>query len=132
LDELWVDEIAFNDGKGWGGTWEEAQGLGIVEIQILPAISAGWMEAHSTFLTHVRYRVTDAGWKELDKPSKAPSVGKLPDFDDDACDLYRSAQDARFIELRESNPEETGEIGCVPLPVSHFGLPVQHDATVGV
>lgn len=127
LDRMWMDEIAANGGKGWGdaATREDRRGLSEIELDALPAISAGWIEAHSTFPGHVRYRVLAGGWDEIDRPSVAPDVGDLPAEDAEAVGIYREEQDARLAEMQTAEPSTPGEIGALPLPVAHVGLGVE-------
>jgi hypothetical protein len=125
LDRLFCDEIALNGGKGWGdSTREDRRGLSDTELDYLPAASAGWLSSNSTSHGHVRYCVTEAGWAEIDSPSIPADVDTLPQFDRTAADLYRLECDSRLAEMSSSNPVRSGDIGVLPLPVAHVGLPI--------
>jgi hypothetical protein len=126
MQHLWLAETALNGGKGWGLDAPRADraGLARVELEFLPAASAGWLAAHSSVEGHAYYRVTAAGWVEVDTPAPAPAVGALPEPDPDACDLYESERDAALIGLEQQAPARTGEIGAGPLPVAMHWLAV--------
>lgn len=122
FDRVYVDEIALNEGKGWGdSTKRDRQILYVIQLKFVFASARGWVECGSTSLGHVRYRVTPAGWQELDKPSTPPTI-KLPDYGREARELYDATQAQTLSEFASVVPEHTGEIGECPLPVSHVGV----------
>ncbi|VTU02448.1 unnamed protein product [Gemmataceae bacterium] len=121
MQHVWIDEVVFNGGRGWGdaATDEDRRQLSLIELDYLPAASAGWVEGGSTVNGNVRYAVTEPGWEELARPSDPPDVGELPPHDPEASALYRTEQDARLGELFASAPAKPGDIGPLPLVAAH-------------
>lgn len=131
MNQRWCDEIKLNFGRGWDGDETAAadlRALAEIELDAMPAVSHGWLEVGSTSQGHVRYRVTQAGWRELDKPTAPPNYGKMSAEDPDAVALYRSTQDAALSELSQARIEVAGEIGPPPLVVADDGIDI---VTVG-
>ncbi len=124
LDQLWLDEVALNEGRGWGfdASREDRRGLAFIEQDYLAASSAGWLTTNSTRYSHVRYAVTAAGWQEIDTPSKPTKISKLPKFEEEAEKLYVAERDAKIRDLAASKPALAGDIGTLPLGVSHEGI----------
>lgn len=107
----WVPEVEFSAprGSGWGdGNGRE---LNVTEQLALPAISAGWVEAHSSGYGHACYRVTAAGRRELANPSEAPDVGPLPEFDVDLGKIYERETVEVVASLRTRKPANPSEVG---------------------
>jgi hypothetical protein len=129
LDRLWCDEVDLNGGRGWGldATREDRAGLVDVEERYFPAANLGWLVTGSTGHGHARYRVTAAGWSELDTPSTPPDVGELPAHDPEARELYYSEQETRLAELAKTEPKRTSEIGTLPLVAAHIRVPLFAD-----
>lgn len=120
LEELWVDEIELNDGKGWGdATKEERAALSETEMNALPAMAAGWIVADSTCYGHVRYAVAQPGWQEVDEPSEDLAVGDMPECDPEAEQLYESEVNACLAEMKSNKPDPPGEVGWLPLVLAH-------------
>ena len=113
----WVPELAFTGGRGWGAaaTREDRVLLANVEMEFLPAASAGWVDTGSSLGGNTAYTATPAGLAELAHPANAPDVGLLPEPSDAALELYRTAQDAKLRELHVNKPRLMGDIGPTPL-----------------
>lgn len=117
----WCPEIDLNGGRGWGddATPEDRRGLGLVEQFYLAAAAAGWVDVGSTGRGHVAYVPTAAGLAELARPAgDHPPPADAPEPDPEAVRLYRDEQDAKLRELDARRPDNTREIGPVPLIVS--------------
>lgn len=107
LDSSWTPEVALNGGCGWGDG--HSQGLGFLELLVLPALIHGYAESSSTFHGHVYYR-------RLADPPEVPPEGDA-EPDPAAARLYASElmAERQQIVQRRMNPTE---IGLLPLPVA--------------
>jgi hypothetical protein len=114
LEKVFLDETAIST---------DLKELALFEQDFVLCAARGWCETRSSIRGHVRYRVTPAGWQELDSPT-APPMLELPGFSRDAAKLYRQHQDAILAEWSSAEPETRSELGEIPQPVSMGGLPV--------
>lgn len=103
------------------GRGDGRRGLSLIELDYLPAASAGGLFGHSDIQGRVYYRVTPAGWAELDAPTTDPAAGPAAEYTRPAGRLYRKEQDARLAAM--AYEPRRMDLGFLPLPVSMHGCP---------
>jgi hypothetical protein len=86
--------------------------LATLENQALPLLSRGWLASNSDVQGRVGYAITATGRKALAKG--CPAEGALPDFDEEAADLYESLFLAALAERPSWRPEHTNNV-VIPL-----------------
>ena len=120
LDDIWIAEVRFDGLKNWKhpkGQEALNGSLILTEEMHLPALVRGWLSSLTTLGRHCYYLVTDAGWALLEA-GKAPPEEEVADGDTEARDLYYREMKGRLVHLATAKPEDTKEIGGIPLPVA--------------
>lgn len=88
-----------------------------LENQVLPALSCGWLEAHSDSGGGIWYLATEIG-RAAAKRAAPVLPQDLPDSEESLMKIYDSNVDKIRNALRASVPDSPQEIGPCPLPHS--------------
>jgi hypothetical protein len=109
--EIWVAGVKSTD--------SERSRLKLIELvdEAKPALCRGWLETESDCYGRVYYVATDQGRKIAKGPEPELPAG-LPAMDEDAADLYDREVVAFRDRLRHAEPEDSGQIGFLPVPAS--------------
>jgi len=100
-------------GRKWGDGCEDL--LWHAQLDLLPALVAGWVAAQSSIHGHVWYSLTTAGHDVLDGKVELPTFDDLPpSAGDDGQRQYVGAVKAARSRIRELKLTHPGEIGYLP------------------
>jgi hypothetical protein len=89
----------------------------IVQRMMLPALWRGWVESNSDVYGHVQYRTTDLG-RAIAKRKEPTLPPDLPAKDNEVNEIYTESTLSYRDQLRAATPEQTREIGYIPLSAS--------------
>jgi hypothetical protein len=128
LLDAWAIELGPAGLENYPSPWtkDAEERLKDVEFRALPSLIRGWLVALSDTMKRVYYAVTPYGWHVLDTltpPEKAPDID---DWDGDPCGTYARTMRVALDALRSKTPDDTREIGPVPLTASPGGLKFPH------
>lgn len=101
-----------------GGGVINGKRLGGIEQLSLPALARGWVEASSDVRGHVRYRVTEDGLRVIDTLEITEADLGEVQTDPELEDVYVHAVHGMLTRLQEEPPEDSRQLGAIPLPVS--------------
>lgn len=122
MQAVWVSETKLNHDRGWGDNNSEE--LVIVQRKAIPALVAGWLDARCDCQRHIYYGVTAEGWRRLDSGSKPAAAAESIKRDTRFELAYFEQLGVERKRIFTRTPNDGGELGWLPLPVSHHDLPV--------
>jgi hypothetical protein len=118
---LWIPEVAYT-GFDWGHPANDRRGenlLGTLQQMLFPALARGWLDSLSSTQGHLWYSFTPDGLAAAADPAAGILLPALPPADDDLGKLYDQHFAAELERIDKATPSSVGELGMIPLPVSH-------------